>query len=208
MPIRVAIYEDNRALREALEIFISQEPDLLLTGSYADCTQVEEDLRVQEADVVLMDIDMPGRSGIEGAALVKRYFPTTEVLMLTVFDDDNKVFDAVCAGANGYLLKKTPPDKILEAIRDLYAGGAPMTPLIARKVLQLFPRTPALNTETDKLTPRELSVLESLAKGNSYKMVAAELGISIETVRTHIKRIYEKLHVHSVAEAIAKAYLK
>lgn len=208
MPIRVAIYEDNRALREALEIFISQEPDLLLTGAYADCTQVEEDLRVQEADVVLMDIDMPGRSGIEGAALVKRYFPTTEVLMLTVFDDDNKVFDAVCAGANGYLLKKTPPDKILEAIRDLYAGGAPMTPLIARKVLQLFPRTPALNTETDKLTPRELSVLENLAKGNSYKMVAAELGISIETVRTHIKRIYEKLHVHSVAEAIAKAYLK
>lgn len=208
MPIRVAIYEDNRALREALEVFISQEPDLLLTGAYADCTQVEEDLRVREADVVLMDIDMPGRSGIEGAALVKRYFPTTEVLMLTVFDDDNKVFDAVCAGANGYLLKKTPPDKILEAIRDLYAGGAPMTPLIARKVLQLFPRTPALNTETDKLTPRELSVLENLAKGNSYKMVAAELGISIETVRTHIKRIYEKLHVHSVAEAIAKAYLK
>jgi len=208
MPIRVSIYEDNRALREALELLISKEPDLLLTGAYADCTQVEKDLCLQEADVILMDIDMPGRSGIEGAALVKRHFPAVEVLMLTVFDDDNKVFDAVCAGANGYLLKKTPPDKILEAIRDLYAGGAPMTPLIARKVLQLFPRTPALNTETDKLTPRELGVLESLAKGNSYKMVAAELNISIETVRTHIKRIYEKLHVHSVAEAIAKAYLK
>lgn len=208
MPIRVAVYEDNHALREALEILISEAEGFVLSGAYPDCTLVEQDLREAEADIVLMDIDMPGRSGIEGAAIVKRNFPAVEVLMLTVFDDEDKVFGAVCAGANGYLLKKTPPDKILEAIEDLYNGGAPMTPAIARKVLQLFPRTPAINSETDKLTPRELMVLQSLAKGNSYKMVAAELDISIETVRTHIKRIYEKLHVHSVAEAIAKAYLK
>ncbi len=208
MPIRVAVYEDNSALREALEILLSEAQGFVVSGAYRDCTQVEQDLLRNEADIVLMDIDMPGRSGIEGAAIVKKRFPAVEVLMLTVFDDDDKVFQAVCAGANGYLLKKTPSDKILEAIEDLYNGGAPMTPAIARKVLQLFPRAPAVNTETDKLTPRELAVLQSLAKGNSYKMVAAELDISIETVRTHIKRIYEKLHVHSVAEAIAKAYLK
>jgi DNA-binding NarL/FixJ family response regulator len=208
MPIRVAVYEDNRALREALEILVSGVENFVLTGAYGDCNQIEHDLQNNEPDVILMDIDMPGRSGIEGAYIVKRQFPAVEVLMLTVFDDDDKVFMAVCAGANGYLLKKTPPDKILAAIEDLYNGGAPMTPSIARKLLQLFPRTPAVNTETDKLTPRELEVLQSLSKGNSYKMVADELSISIETVRTHIKRIYEKLHVHSVAEAIAKAYLK
>jgi DNA-binding NarL/FixJ family response regulator len=128
--------------------------------------------------------------------------------MLTVFDDNDKVFQAVCAGASGYLLKRTPPVKILEAIEDIYNGGAPMRSSIARKVLELFPRQPAANTDLDLLTPREQAVLRSLAAGNSYKMVAGELGISIETVRTHIKRIYEKLHVHSVAEAIAKAFLK
>ena len=126
--------------------------------------------------------------------------------MLTVFDDNDKVFQAVCAGASGYLLKKTPPAKILEAIEDIYNGGAPMTPVIARKLLQLFPRTPAVNTETDKLTPREQEVLSSLAKGNSYKMVAGELAISIETVRTYIRGIYGKLQVHSRTEAINRLY--
>ena len=128
--------------------------------------------------------------------------------MLTVFDEDVKVFEAICAGASGYLLKKIQPSKILDAIEEVYNGGAPMTPVIARKVLQLFPKTPAVNTELDKLTLRERDVLQSLAKGNSYKMVADELTLSIDTVRTYIKRIYEKLHVHSVAEAIHKAFLK
>ncbi|NUO03648.1 MAG: response regulator transcription factor [Saprospiraceae bacterium] len=206
--IKIAIYEDNHALREALEILITGVPGFELVGAYPNCINIEADLRRAEPDVILMDIDLPERSGIEGAYIVKQQAPTVEVLMLTVFDDNDKVFQAVCAGASGYLLKKTPPAKILEAIEDIYNGGAPMTPVIARKVLQLFPRAPAVNTETDKLTPREQEVLSSLAKGNSYKMVADELGISIETVRTHIKRIYEKLHVHSVAEAIAKAFLK
>ena len=208
MLIRVAIYEDNSALREALEILIKGISAFQLVGSYGDCLHIEQNLKEQEADVVLMDIDLPGRSGIEGAYLIKRDAPSVEVLMLTVFDEDDKVFQAVCAGASGYLLKKTPPSKILEAIEEVYNGGAPMSPVIARKVLQLFPKAPAVNTELDKLTQRERDVLTSLSKGNSYKMVAAELEISIDTVRTYIKRIYEKLHVHSVAEAIHKAFLK
>ncbi|WP_373548112.1 response regulator [Haliscomenobacter sp.] len=208
MPIKVTIYEDNNALREALEVLIKGVDNYHLIATYADCLHIETDLTQAQPDVILMDIDLPGRSGIEGAHLVQKISPTTEVLMLTVFDDDDKIFKAICAGANGYLLKKTPPARILEAIEEVYNGGAPMTPAIARKVLQLFPKTPAVNLELDKLTAREQEVLQSLARGNSYKMVAAELEISIDTVRTYIKRIYEKLHVHSVAEAIAKAFLK
>lgn len=208
MPIRIVLYEDNAALRDSLRILLGGLAQFDLVGDFGNCLNIEDEVRRLDPDVILMDIDMPGRSGIEGAYLAKRVNPATEVLMLTVFDDNDKVFQAVCAGASGYLLKKTPPAKILEAIEDIYNGGAPMTPVIARKVLELFPRTPAVNTELDKLTPREQAVLRSLSSGNSYKMVAGELGISIETVRTHIKRIYEKLHVHSVAEAIAKAFLK
>ncbi|MBV6428123.1 MAG: Response regulator protein VraR [Haliscomenobacter sp.] len=208
MLIRVAVYEDNSALREALEILIKGISTFQLVGSYGDCLHIEQNLKEQEPDVVLMDIDLPGRSGIEGAYLIKRDAPSVEVLMLTVFDEDDKVFQAVCAGASGYLLKKSPPSKILEAIEEVYNGGAPMSPVIARKVLQLFPKAPAINNELDKLTQRERDVLVSLSRGNSYKMVAAELEISTETVRTYVKRIYEKLHVHSVTEAIAKAFLK
>jgi DNA-binding NarL/FixJ family response regulator len=208
MPIKVAIYEDHHALRDSLQLLIAEEPKLALTGAYPDCNQIEEDLRTQPADIVLMDIDLPGRSGIAGAAIVREKFPATEVLMLTVFDDDDKVFRAVCAGANGYLLKKTPPEELLAAIVALHYGAAPMTPAIARKVLHLFRRNPPAKAEAAPLTPRELEVLDCLSKGNSYKMVAAELDISIETVRSHIKKIYDKLHVHSLAGAIAKAYLK
>ncbi|MDX2072705.1 MAG: response regulator transcription factor [Haliscomenobacter sp.] len=208
MPITVAIYEDNSALREALIILIKGLESFTLVGAHGDCNEIEAQLHFTQPDVILMDIDLPGRSGIEGAYIVKQISPSTEVLMLTVFDEDEKVFNALCAGASGYLLKKTPPSKILEAIEEVYSGGAPMSPVIARKVLQLFPKKPAVNLELDKLTSREQEVLTSLAKGNSYKMVATELNISIDTVRTHIKRIYEKMHVHSVAEAINKAFLK
>lgn len=207
MPIRIILYEDNAALRDSLGVLLSGLDQFDLVGAFGDCMNIEAEVKQLDPDVILMDIDMPLRSGIEGAYLAKQANPATEILMLTVFDDNDKVFQAVCAGASGYLLKKTPPIRILEAIEDIYNGGAPMTPSIARKVLELFPRAPAVNTELDKLSPREQEVLQNLAKGNSYKMVADELGISIETVRTHIKRIYEKLHVHSVAEAIAKAFL-
>ena len=177
MSIRVVLYEDNTALRESLCILISGLHQFALVGAFGDCLNIENEVRRLEPDVILMDIDMPGRSGIEGAYLAKQANPATEVLMLTVFDDNDKVFQAVCAGASGYLLKKTPPSKIIEAIEDIYNGGAPMTPSIARKVLELFPRQPSVNTELDKLTPREQGVLHSLAAGNSYKMVADDLGI-------------------------------
>ena len=208
LPIRVALYEDNAALRDSIRILFSGLDQFDLIGAFSDCLNIEDEVRRLDPDVILMDVDMPLRNGIEGTFLAKLVNPAVEVLMLTVFDDNDKIFQAICAGASGYLLKKTPPVKILEAVEDVYNGGAPMTPVIARKVLDLFPRQPAANAELDKLTPRELSVLQSLARGNSYKMVAAELGMSIETARTHIKRIYEKLHVHSVAEAIVKAFLK
>ncbi len=208
MPIRVSIYEDHAPLRESLCMLLSGFDQFLVVGIFENCLHIEEEVRQLEPDVILMDLNMPGRNGIEGTLLAKQVNPLTEVLILTIFDDNDKVFNAICAGAAGYLLKKTPPSKILEAIEDIYQGGAPMTSSIARKVLQLFPRKPAANTELDKLSPREQEVLSSLATGNSYKMVGHDLGISIETVRTHIKRIYEKLHVHSVVEAIAKASLK
>lgn len=208
MPIRILLYEDNSALRDSLHVLMSGLDQFDLLASFGNCLTIEEEIKHYDPDVLLMDIDLPVRSGMEGTFLAKQLSPAVEVLMLTVFDDDDKVFEAICAGASGYLLKKTPPSKILEAIEDIYNGGAPMSPAIARKVLGLFPRVPAANTELNKLTPREQGVLRSLSVGNSYKMVAEDLGISIETVRTHIKRIYEKLHVHSVAEAISKAFLK
>lgn len=204
MAIRVAIYEDNRPLREALSVLIADTDNLTLVGAYGDCLQANDNTYRHQPDVVLMDIDMPGRNGIQAVQSIRREFPNVEVLMLTVFDDDERVFRALCAGASGYLLKQTPPDEIIEAIEQVYAGGAPMTPSIARKVIQTFPGKANAAAELDQLTSREGQVLHYLAQGYSYKMVADELGISIETVRTHIKRIYEKLHVHSVTEAVSK----
>lgn len=209
MPIRTLLYEDNTDLRGALAALIGGTEGYELTGSFDNCMGVVAQVAALHPDVVLMDIDMPGMSGIEGVARLKEAHPKVEALMLTVFDDDDRVFQAVCAGASGYLLKKTPPARILEAIREVTEGGAPMSPVIARKVLQLFSGKPAeRDADLDKLTTREMEVLKTLSRGFSYKMVAAELSISIETVRTYVKRIYEKLQVHSVSEAIAKAFLK
>ncbi len=206
MPIRILLYEDNTALRESIAALLSGFDAYQLVGAFGDCLSIETEVRQLQPDVILMDIDLPERDGIEGTLLAKRVYPMTEVLMLTVFDDQDKVFQALAAGATGYLLKKTPPIKILEAIEDIYNGGAPMSPSIARKVLSIFPHSPAASNELDRLTAREAGILQSLAEGNSYKMAADQLGISIDTVRTHVKRIYEKLHIHSVAEAVAKYY--
>ncbi len=203
MPIRISIYEDNESLRDALSLFVQTTDNFELSGAYGDCLNLEQQIAIDRPHVVLMDIDLPGMSGIAATLRLHRQFPESDVLMLTVFEDNERIFDAIRAGATGYLLKKTPPARIMAAIQEVYEGGAPMSPGIARLVMQSFHRSP-LPHELDQLTPREATVLSLLAAGNSYKMVAAEAGISIDTVRTHIKRIYEKLHVHSVTEAIAK----
>lgn len=203
MAIRISIYEDNQSLRDALSLLVQTTDDFDLVGAYGDCLNLDQQTAAHQPHVVLMDIDLPGMSGIEATLRLRQQFPETDVLILTVFEDDDRVFEAIRAGATGYLLKKTPPARILAAIQEVYEGGAPMSPGIARRVMQSLHRS-TLPTELDQLTPREATILSLLAAGNSYKMVAAEAGISIDTARTHIKRIYEKLHVHSVTEAVAK----
>jgi two-component system nitrate/nitrite response regulator NarL len=208
-PTRLVIYEDNPDLRAGLSELLAHAPGLALVGAFGNCVQAADDVRRLTPDVVLMDIDMPGCSGIEGLRAVKATAPATNVLMLTVFEDNDRVFDAICAGADGYLLKKTPPARLLEAIGEVRAGGAPMTPAVARQVLRLFPRpAPVRAAPTESLahlSAREQEVLSLLVKGYSYKMIAADRGISIDTVRSHIKKIYEKLHVRSMTEAVSKA---
>lgn len=203
MAIRISIYEDNESLRDALSLLVQTTADFELVGAYGDCLSLQQQIATNRPHVVLMDIDLPGMSGIEATLRLHRQFPETDVLILTVFDDDDRVFDAIRAGASGYLLKKTAPVRILAAIQEVYEGGAPMSPGIARLVMESFHRS-TIPHELDQLTPREAQILALLSAGNSYKMVAAEAGISIDTARTHIKRIYEKLHVHSVTEAVAK----
>ncbi len=206
--IRIAIYEDHADLRSALALLIGDSPDFEVVGTFEHCLEIVAQCAALQPHIVLMDIDMPGMSGIKGASLLKKAQPSVEVVMLTVFDDDDRVFEAVCAGASGYLLKKTPPARLLEALAEVKDGGAPMSPSIARKILHMFPagKRAANDEALSTLTPREMDVISRLSKGYSYKMVAAELQVSIETVRTHVKRTYEKLHVHSLSEATSKLF--
>ncbi len=208
MTISIVIYEDNIFLRNSIADLIKSTPDFKLKGDFGNCDHVSLDMETLRPDVVLMDIEMAGINGLEGLRIIKKKYPHIHVIMLTVFEDNDYVFDAIRAGASGYLLKKTSPEKIPEAIHDVLNGGAPMTSSIARKVLDLFPKTSSQSEEVNKLTPREQEVLNLLITGHSYKMIAEECGISLETVRSHIKRIYEKLHVHSATEAAAKAFPK
>jgi DNA-binding NarL/FixJ family response regulator len=205
MSIKVVIVEDNHELREGLSQLVNGTPGYKCVGAFANCDSLLERIGRSMPDVVLMDIGLPGTSGIEGVKMVKSRFPQIELLMLTVYEDERKIFDSICAGASGYLLKKTPPAKILEAIREIHNGGAPMTAKVARKVLDMFQQNaPAANTEY-QLSEREREVLAALVKGLSYKMIAGQCYISVDTVRSHIKNIYEKLHVHSKSEAVVKA---
>ncbi len=205
-PVGVVIYEDNIFLRNSIADLILASEDFALKGAFENCDHVSLDMETLKPLVVLMDIEMSGTNGLEGLRIIRRGFPHVYVIMLTVFEDNDSVFEAIRAGASGYLLKKTPHEKIPEAILDVVNGGAPMTSSIARKVLNLFPKTPSPSEELDKLTPREQEVLNLLVTGHSYKMIADKCGITIETVRSHIKRIYEKLQVHSATEAATKAF--
>lgn len=205
--IRVMLYEDNAELRESLQQLIDTSIGMICSAAFGDCMRVVDDVTALQPDVVLMDIDMPGMNGIEGVKQIRTVRPETHIIMLTVFDDNERVFEAVCAGATGYLLKRTPDEKIIEAIRDVQSGGAPMTSRIAKQVLQLFSgqQKDSVDTIDYQLTKRETEALSWLVKGYSYKMIAENMEVSIDTVRAHIKRIYEKLHVHSMNEAVAKA---
>lgn len=207
MPVRVLLFEDNYTLREALSFMIGSTDGFELVGAFGDCLRAVEQVGLLKPDVVLMDIDLPGLDGIKALVNIKEKHPATDVLMLTVFDDEH-IFEAIKAGAMGYLLKKTPPAMILEAIRQVAEGGAPMSPSIARKVMLSMHKPTNANNELERLSAREHQILQLLSEGLSYKMVAAQCGISLETVRTHTKRIYEKLHVNSVTEAISKLHKK
>ena len=204
--IRVALFDDNKDLRDMFRMLVDAQPDMVCVAVHPDLSQVMRDLDAARPDVIVMDIQMPGMNGIDGVATIRQRHPEARILMQTVFEDDDKVFAAVCAGANGYILKTAPVDDIVKAIRDVHAGGSAMTPAIARKVLERFrSHTPSTGTEDHGLTEREKGVLTLLVKGHSYKMVAAELGLSVHTVDTHIRHIYRKLHVSGLAEAVGKA---
>jgi DNA-binding NarL/FixJ family response regulator len=209
MPIKVIIYEDNEDLRDSLSQTIEAAQGLELQNAFPNCEHVKEHMEVYKPDVVLMDIDMPVVNGLEGVKIISQNFPSLPVIMLTIFEDDKSIFEAICNGASGYLLKKSSPEKITDAIKDVMEGGAPMTASVARKVLSFFPKSRSANGDaTDNLSKRETEILTWLVKGHSYKMIANELAISIDTVRSHIKKIYEKLHVNSATEAVSKALIK
>ncbi len=205
MPIRIVIFEDNDRLRESLVFLLNNSDEYKVVADYNNCNDAANVVRMYKPDVVLMDIDMPGESGINGVSLVKEAVPETAVIMYTVFEDDEKLFKCLCAGANGYLLKKISPEKLFTSIHEVVEGGAPMSPSIAKKVLNSFDQS-KIKPNQYQLTPRELEVLQYLAKGYSSKMIGNELGISFDTARSHLKNIYSKLHVNCGKEAIVKAF--
>jgi DNA-binding NarL/FixJ family response regulator len=204
MAYSVLVYEDNDLLRESIVSMISLNKELKVGGAFNNVVKAVDQVKSIQPDIILMDIDMPGVTGIDAVAKIRKAGWQTPIMMLTVFDDNQHVFDAICAGASGYLLKKHLSAKLYDSIEDLRTGGAPMSPSIASMVVSsMHKKTTQINPYG--LTYRETDVLTSLSKGNSYKLIASEFNISIDTVRTHIKNVYEKLQVHSQTEAVAKA---
>jgi DNA-binding NarL/FixJ family response regulator len=204
MPIQVAIVEDHEVIRAKLAHLIGEDPALRLLGSYPDAESAMADLPRLKPDVVLMDINLPGIDGVECVRHLKSKLPASQFIMLTVFADDERLFQSIMAGASGYLLKRTTPAKLLAAIKEAHEGGSPMTPQIARRVVEHFQQLPVPSSELQKLTPRETEVLTQLAKGFRYKEIVDNLGISSGTLHSYIRNIYEKLHVHSRTEAVVK----
>jgi DNA-binding NarL/FixJ family response regulator len=204
MKLSVVLYEDNVRLRQSLELLLVDAEGYEVTGSFADCDNVMIDMELCKPQLVIMDIDMPGIGGIEGVKKIKQTYPEVKVVMHTVFDDDNRIFDSICAGADGYLLKNTPPLKLIQSLQDLMEGGAAMSPFVAQKVFQHFRNNNKI-AEDFHLSPREKEILELLVKGNSYKMIADKSNISIDTVKKHLQNIYHKLHVSCGTEAVAMA---
>jgi len=203
--IKAAVIEDQKEIREGLQALINGTAGYRCTGAYRSVEEALDKIAFDVPEVILVDISLPGMSGIEGIPLLKQLYHEASVLVLTIYDDDDRIFSALCAGASGYLLKKTPPARLLEAMKEAVQGGSPMSPEVARRVITLFRDfRPPEQADCD-LTPHEVRLLKLLAEGHNYKTAAAELGVSVNTVSFHMKRIYEKLHVHSKSEAVAKA---
>jgi DNA-binding NarL/FixJ family response regulator len=202
--LKVSIVEDDAKLRETLVRYFARQSSFRCVNAYPNAEVALADIPQNLPDVVLMDINLPGMSGIECVSRLRQAVPSLKIIMLTVFEEDEQVFQALSAGAFGYLVKSNRPAKILDAIREVYEGGSPMSAHIARKVVQSLQTQSVVRTETDMLTAREMEVLQGLSCGHPYKEIASELGISLSTVRTYIQRIYEKLHVHSQTEAVMK----
>lgn len=204
MAYQLLIFEDNTRLRQSLEILLNDEINFHVAASYPDCDKADKQVEKYQADLVVMDIDMPGIGGVEGVKRIKNTRPEVKVVMHTMFDDDNRIFDSICAGADGYMLKNTSPLQLVNALQEVMNGGAPMSPFVAQKVFQHF-RQEKSDSEQFNLTAREKEILELLVKGNSYKMIADKSFVSIDTVKKHLQNIYHKLHVNCGTEAVVKA---
>lgn len=205
----IVIYEDNNELAQGLSLLLHVSNDFKVVGIFGNCDNIESDLQRLRPQVLLMDIEMPGTDGLDGLRIAKTMMgDNIKVLMLTVFEDNDKIFDALKYGADGYILKKTPPHKIIEYVKDAIEGGAPMTPSVAKKVLSSFSSPKESASTMSLISAREQEVLNLIIEGHSYKMIGDKLFISIDTVRSHIRKIYDKLHVNSKAEAISKALRK
>jgi len=203
--ISVIVFEDNMHFSESLSLLLNLSEKFTCAFVSSDTMNIIEDIHTYKPQLLLMDIEMPGMNGIEATKLVKETFPELLVLMLTSFDDDDKIFQSLCAGGSGYLLKNATAQQILQALTDVYNGGSAFSPMVARRMVNFFQNKMSYSVESDKLTLKEKAVLQELVKGNSYKMIASELGISFETVKGYIKNIYKKLHVNNSTEAVAKA---
>jgi DNA-binding NarL/FixJ family response regulator len=209
MSIRIAIFDDNKNIRDSIQLLLQTEPEFEVVGAFSHVLDCVEDVKNSKPDIVLMDIEMPGMTGIQAVHAIKKELPQVLILMQTVFEDDDRVFDSICAGASGYLLKNFLNTKLVEAIKEVQYGGSPMSPSVARKV---FNKMQALSMHVKpeaapeyNLTAREKEVLSCIVDGLAYKMIADKLSISYETVRSHVKKIYEKLHVASLTEVVSKA---
>jgi len=203
--LKIAIVEDQPKIREGLRTIIDGTDGYRCVGSFGSMEEALGKLDRELPDVLLMDLGLPGMSGIDGTRRIKDLHPGVAVLILTVYDDDRRIFDALCAGACGYLLKKTPPARLLESLREVAGGGAPMSPEVARRVIALFREFRPPENAGHQLTPHEVRILALLVEGHNYKTAAAELGVSVNTVRFHMRSIYDKLQVHSKSEAVSKA---
>ena len=201
----VATIEDRREIREGLATLIDETPGFRCVGRYRSMEEALDGFRHHPADLALVDIELPGMSGLEGMRLLREQYPAMLLLMLTVYDDDDRIFEALCAGACGYLLKKTPPQRLLESLRDAVNGGAPMSPDVARRVIRIFRDVRPPEKADYDLTPHEVRLLKLMVEGHSYKSAAKILHVTPHTVSFHLRHIYEKLEVHSKSEAVAKA---